>query len=147
MERPGFNAAAETYFGRIRTSLNMRFPVIDGIIGIRGAHLVSEKQSGFRGLVSQTTVVTTRNTLQEITDFSFEITCVTHVTSGRRPRTVARSRQMYIKLVVEALAYHPFYLGSELMLVGVRKPIGRCLSRVIQLVPARLSSRYTISVD
>jgi len=35
---------------------------------------------------------------------------------------VARSRQMYIKLAVEALAYHPFYLGSELTLVGVRKP-------------------------
>jgi len=61
MERP---AAAETYFGRIRTSLNMRFPVIDGIIGIGGVHLVSEKGSGFRGLISQTTVGTIRNTLQ-----------------------------------------------------------------------------------
>lgn len=136
MERPGFNAAAETYFGRIRTSLNMRFPVIDGIIGIRGAHLASEKGSGFQGLISQTTVVTVRNTLRETTDFNSEITWVTHVTSGRRPSTVARSRQMYIKLVVEALAYHPFYLGSELILLGVTKPTGRCLSRMIQLVPA-----------
>lgn len=50
MWRPGFNAAAETYFGRIRTSLNMRFPVIDGIIGIGGVHLVSEKGVGISGL-------------------------------------------------------------------------------------------------
>jgi hypothetical protein len=50
MWRPRFNVAAETYLGRIRTSFNMRFPVMDGIIGIRGVHLVSEKGSGFRGL-------------------------------------------------------------------------------------------------
>jgi hypothetical protein len=50
MWRPGFNAAAETYFGRIRTSFNMRFPLIDGIIGIRGVHLVAEKGVGDLGL-------------------------------------------------------------------------------------------------
>ena len=46
-------------------SLDMRFPVIDGVIDVRGGHLVSEKGSGFRGLISQTTVVTIRNTLLE----------------------------------------------------------------------------------
>jgi hypothetical protein len=45
---------------------------------------------------------------------------------------VARSRQVYMKLVVEALlVIYLFYLGSELILIDIRKPCrsSTCLVR------------------
>ena len=56
-------------------------------------------------------------------------------TSVQRVLNVARSREVYMKLVVEALlVIYLFYLGSELILTHIRKPlpVGK-LSRAIQL--------------
>ena len=69
--------------------------------------------------------------------------CKVYPVSNYVHLTIARSRQVYMKLVVEALlVICLFYLGSVLILMDIRKPFrsSTCPAEPFQLIPAQLSS-------